>query len=356
MHPCIDPIGVSRITPLPKPHVLIISPALAKANNGNWQTAARWTGFLRPDFKVTCTDWHDGLSKLIKPSLIIALHARRSAAALQEFDRTQPTVPIVLILTGTDLYRDIQNHPDAQAALRIADRLILLQASGLAELTPHLHAKSTVIYQSAASLKPALPSSSRLHFNVIMVGHLRAEKDPATFLRAITLSARTQLRFTHIGAALAPDLGQLAEHTATADHRYRWLGNLPHAATRQRLKHSDLMVISSVMEGGANVIIEAVTSGVPILASDISGNRGLLGDDYAGYFPVGDAAALARLIDRAATDPTWLDRLRAQCRAQAHLFTPQRERAAVRALVDNCLRPAVHTEAALHHSLSKDVQ
>ena len=80
----------------------------------------------------------------------------------------------------------------------------------------------------------------------------------------------------------------MAERTAATLPRYHWLENLPHGTTRQRLKHSHAMVITSIMEGGANVIIEALSCAVPVLASDISGNCGMLGSDYLGYFPVGD--------------------------------------------------------------------
>jgi glycosyltransferase involved in cell wall biosynthesis len=97
------------------------------------------------------------------------------------------------------------------------------------------------------------------------------------------------------------------------------------------------MVIASRMEGGANVIIEAVTAGVPVLASDIAGNRGMLGDDYAGYFAMGDSDALARMIDRAQTDPAFYARLQTQCNARAALFAPAREQAALLQLLDNLL-------------------
>ena len=86
------------------------------------------------------------------------------------------------------------------------------------------------------------------------------------------------------------------------------------------------MVISSIMEGGANVVIEAVTAGVPVLASRISGNIGMLGRDYEGYFPVGDDAALAALLERASREARFLARLRAQCARRATLFSPERER------------------------------
>jgi glycosyltransferase involved in cell wall biosynthesis len=170
-----------------------------------------------------------------------------------------------------------------------------------------------------------------------MVGHLRAEKDPATFMRASALVADPRVRLLHIGGALEPELGELARATEAATPRYRWLGPLEHDAARARLARCHAMVIASVMEGGANVIIEAVTSGVPVLASDISGNRGMLGDDYAGYFAPGDAAALARLIERSVQDAPFDALLRRQCAARAALFAPAAEQAALLDLVDNLL-------------------
>ncbi|GAA4014412.1 selenoneine biosynthesis selenosugar synthase SenB [Actimicrobium antarcticum] len=319
-----------------KSHILIISPGLAKANNGNWQTAARWSRFLREKYQVTCVAPVAGLADTFRPDAIIALHARRSAIALAELSQRFPMMPSILLLTGTDLYRDINTDDDAAHSLALATRLVVLQAAGIAELPDAYRSKTCVIHQSARSLTP---DPARRGFHVIMIGHLRAEKDPATFLHACALLQQEPITFTHIGGALEPGLAALAERTArsTAGH-YRWIGNQPHAATRQRLKRSHLMVISSIMEGGANVIIEAITSGVAVIASDISGNIGMLGDDYLGYFPVGDAAALAALIGRTARDPAFLARLQQQCDARRALFTPERERAAVLQLVDNCLQ------------------
>jgi glycosyltransferase involved in cell wall biosynthesis len=192
-----------------------------------------------------------------------------------------------------------------------------------------------VIYQSAPALTPHKHAAARRVLTISMVGHLRDEKDPLTFIRAAALVNSPKARMVHIGGALDPALGEAAAAAQAANPRYRWLGNLAHAATRQRLKRSHAMVIASRMEGGANVIIEAVTSGVPVLASDISGNRGMLGDDYEGYFAPGDAAALARLIDRSIGDSAFFQRLCEQCAARAALFAPATEQAALLGLVDN---------------------
>lgn len=331
-----------RNTRLNATHIWIVSPALADANNGNWQSAKRWAHFLRQRYRVTLAkQWPDPIADrpAAAPDLLIALHARRSSAALAAFAQAHPERPTLLLLTGTDLYRDIHSDGAAQAALASADALVLLQPGGLGELTPALRAKTSIIYQSAATLKnAALKNAARRFFDVCMIGHLRLEKDPATFMRASALIDTDRVRLIHIGAALERQLGELAQATQQANPRYRWLGPLPHAATRQRLKRCQLMAITSKMEGGANVIIEAITSGVAVVASDISGNRGMLGDDYAGYFPQGNAEALAALIERCAHDARFFELLQNQCAARAALFAPEAEQTALLQLVDNLLQ------------------
>ena len=316
-----------------KPHIIIISPALAKANNGNWQTAHRWESFLRARYKVTLAAQWNGMPC----DGMIALHARRSASSIATFAAAFPAFPLIVVLTGTDLYRDIRSDAAARRSLQLATKLIVLQAEGLRELSPDLSSKADVIYQSATTLKP-IKKQTR-YFDVTMIGHLREEKDPATFMRAAAQIKSVHVRLVHIGDALDPALGTQAEKTQNEHQNYRWLGNLPHSLTRQRLKRSQLMAITSKMEGGANVIIEAITSGVPVLASDIPGNRGMLGMDYAGYFPLGDSAKLAALVDRAVSDKAFNARLQMQCDARKTLFAPQREKAAVLKLVDNCIHP-----------------
>lgn len=316
-----------------KPHIAIISPALANANNGNWQTASRWRQFLGQRYRTTIALRWDGTPA----DVLIALHARRSAESIAAFAASHPSNPAIVVLTGTDLYRDLAIDAHAQRSLRLATRLVVLQSAGLDALSPDLREKTSVIHQSSRALKPVVRSPAARYFDVIMIGHLRDEKDPVTFMRAAALMTSPDVRMTHVGGATDPVLGHQAESAQRAHSWYRWLGNLPRASTRQLLKNSDLMVIASKMEGGANVIIEAVTSGVPVLASDISGNRGMLGEDYAGYFPLGDSNALARLIERARADKSFLARLHTQCAARAALFSPEREKAAVLQLVDNAL-------------------
>jgi putative glycosyltransferase (TIGR04348 family) len=318
---------------MPRPHILIVSPASARENNGNWQTASRWQRFLVQSgrYRVTLAQgWEPGQPA---PDLLIALHARRSAAALAAFAQAHPDRPRLLVLTGTDVYRDIHEDAAALASLVHADALVALQPRAIDELPPAARAKASVIYQSAPALRRARADAC----DVAMIGHLRAEKDPLTFMRASRLVMASGLRLLHVGGVLDPELGEAARQAQADNPCYRWLGALPHMRTRRLLRRCRAMVICSRMEGGANVIIEAVTSGVPVLASDISGNRGMLGEDYAGYFAPGDAVALARLLERVALDPRFHAQLLRQCAARRRLFAPARERAALLDLVDNLL-------------------
>jgi putative glycosyltransferase (TIGR04348 family) len=317
-----------------RPRVCIVSPALADANNGNWHTASRWQKFLAPVAEVQIVLVWDGLPA----DALIALHARRSADSITRFAAAHPRAPLALVMTGTDLYRDIRTEPSAQHALQCASHVVVLQDEGLRALPPAAHAKARVIVQSATKLVARAAATSAFEF--VAVGHLREEKDPATLMAAVRLlPSGAALRITHIGAALDPALGALAQQTMQACAHYRWLGALPRASARRHIAQANALVHMSRMEGGANVVIEALRSGVPVLASHIDGNVGLLGADYVGYFPAGDAPALARLMQRAASDGLFLASLRAQCALREPRFTPSTERAAVRGLLTDMLTP-----------------
>ena len=320
----------------PSRRIVIVSPALATANNGNWHTAQRWSRLLREDYRVRiAAQWRgpdDG-----EADALIGLHARRSAASIDAFARAHPGHALVVVLTGTDLYRDIHIDAQAQRSLRQATHLVALQEQGPRELPDALRGKCRVVFQSAAPLTPAGKPASRLR--AVMAGHLRPEKDPLCFMHAaVRLASRTGLRFEHIGDALDPALAEAARDTERVTSRYRWLGGLPHAATRQRIRRAHLLVNASRMEGGAQVVIEAVQSATAVLASRIGGHVGLLGAGYAGFFEPGDAAGLARLVARAHDEPAYLQALLEQGRRRAPRFDPGAERASLLHLLQDALR------------------
>ncbi|MEZ5659276.1 MAG: selenoneine biosynthesis selenosugar synthase SenB [Burkholderiaceae bacterium] len=318
--------------PAGKPTVLIVTPALAAANNGNWRTAARWQRFLRPMAHVSCALDYQGQAC----DLMIALHARRSADSIARFAASGR--PLILVLTGTDLYRDIDDDASAQRSLTLADRIVVLQACGPRRLPVALRERCLVIEQSAPALA-RLPARRR-SFDMALVGHVRAEKDPMTAVRALSRLARHPgLRLRHVGRVDDPALGPAIRAAADHDPRIELLGQMTHGRTRRLIRGSRVLLLPSVMEGGANVLIEAVTSAVPVLASAIDGSIGLLGADYPGLFPVGDDAALAGLIERCLDEQGFLARLTDACQRRAPLFAPEREAHAVRDMVSGLLRP-----------------
>jgi putative glycosyltransferase (TIGR04348 family) len=302
-------------------HCVIVTPAAPGARTGNRNTAVRWARILRGlGLRVDiATDWRDG-----EHELMIALHARRSRPSLLAWRARRPDRPLVLALTGTDLYRDIRIDAAAAQSLDMADRLVILQRCGLDELTPEQRAKAFVIHQSETARGAWRPP--RRFTRIAVIGHLREEKDPLRAAAALDLLADLPaLRVVQLGGALAPQWAAAAEAVMRHEPRYRWRGDVPHWRALQLLRESHALVVSSLMEGGAHVVSEAIVHGVPVLASDIPGNVGLLGAGYPGYFPVGDAAALAALMRRVHAEPAFLKALHDVVVARQPLFAPQRE-------------------------------
>lgn len=327
----------------------IITPAFAAANNGNWRTATRWRRCLADDARVTLRAAGVEPAAGAAPDAAIALHAQRSAESIDRLARAG--VPVAVVLTGTDLYRDLPRAAAARRSLALATRLVVLQADGvrrIAAIDPALAAKTVVIEQSARAILRRPPPRRRL--DLVFVGHLREEKDPRTAVRALRHLASPPgarpVRLTLIGDTLDPALGTELAQAASADPRIVLAGPLRHAAARARIARAHALVLPSRMEGGANVLIEAVRSGVPVLASRIGGSTGLLGDDYPGLFEVGDDRALARLIERLRDDVAFASTLQARCAAAAPRFEPARECMQVRALAAALLGAADSTGPA----------
>jgi len=330
--------------------IQLITPAPLRFNNGNKITAVRWAGILKKlGHKISIAQHYDG-----KPcDALIALHARRSYDSIERFHDSHPELPLVVVLTGTDLYRDIRTSRKAQRSLDIATRLVALQKLALAELPKRLHAKTRVIYQSARPVRNGAASWNDAEFKVCVIGHLRSEKDPLRAARAARrLPADSRVQITHIGRALDAALEQHARAEMKRNHRYRWIGETSHGKTRRLLAQSHLLVITSRMEGSSNVLSEALASGVPVIASKIPGLMGTLGKSYAGFFPLGDTRALARLLRRAETDAKFYRALKTACRGFAPLVAPRRELGAWRGLLNELRsRPRVFSNPSRRGSI-----
>ncbi len=324
-----------------RPHIVIVTPYLADANNGNWQTARRWQRLLAPTHAVRLVqDWPD--ARCEDDRVMLALHARRSAPAIAAWASVHPGRGLAVVLTGTDLYQDLHHDPSAQTSLACAQHLVVLQERGIDAL-PALHRpKARVIFQSTTARQP-LPKTGR-HLHAVMVGHLRAVKSPQTLMQAAgLLTHRQDILIDHIGGALEGGWAEQARATQAQAPAYRWLGAVPRGRARRAIQRAHVLVHTSALEGGAHVIMEAVCSGTPVLASRVDGNVGMLGEDYAGYFDHGDAGQLAHLLEQCRDEADGaragglLARLRAQCERRAPRFAPEAERASLLKLLEDLM-------------------
>lgn len=322
---------------MPSRRICIVSPATQVANNGNWQTAARWASLLETRHEVTIVQEWTGTPC----DVMLALHARRSSTSITRWaaarGMTENCPGLAVVLTGTDLYRDIARDEGAMQSLRLADALVTLQELGPNALPLALRPKARVIFQSSPARTPWVRSAGPLE--VVMVGHLREEKAPQTLWAAARLLHSTEgVVIRHIGDALDPELGRQAKACMQACPQYTWLGGLPHATALDAIAQAHLLVQSSRIEGGAHAVLEAVRAGTPVLASRIDGNVGMLGRDYEGYFELDDAPGLASLLlecrDTLAEPGGFYAWLRQQCDQRSPLFAPEVEAAALFNLVD----------------------
>lgn len=310
--------------------ILLATPAPRGSKKGNRITAIRWAEILVSlGHYVDIVDQYDGQ----KSDLMIALHAKKSFPALSLFRKLYPEKKTILALTGTDLYADIKTDPNAQLALEWANRIVVLQDEALTDLPSQFLSKTEIIYQSVNDV-PKSQAKSEQFFDLCVAGHLRAVKDPFRTAWAVQdLSPLSKIRVQHLGKALSEDMQEQAEHEMQKNPRYHWLGEHPRWKTLQFIAKSHLLVHTSEMEGGAQVISEALMAGVPVISSKISGSVGMLGKDYVGYFPFGDTAALQKLLLKAEIEPDYYKRLQQQCAARQFLFSPQKEKEAWSALI-----------------------
>jgi putative glycosyltransferase (TIGR04348 family) len=273
-----------------------------------------------------------------RDDLLIALHARKSAAAIEAWRATHADRPIVLVLTGTDLYEERTRSATVAASMAAATRIVVLQADAKRYLSKSIAAKTWVaktriIVQSATTpARPSLPIHS--HFDVCVSGHLRSVKDPLRAAMASRLlPAESRIRILQIGACLDDSWMRRVQREHERNPRFRYLGSLPHHRALHRLARCRLLVVSSRSEGGPNVVSEAIACGVPILGSRISGIVGLLGPHYPGYFAFGDTRALASLLLKAETDAKFYQGLREQVLRLQRFVDPQTECTAWRELL-----------------------
>jgi putative glycosyltransferase (TIGR04348 family) len=309
--------------------ILIVTPATRGSRKGNRVTAVRWAAHLRSlGHRVALAEAWSGQ----RCDLLVALHATKSHPSVARFRAERPEAPLVVGLAGTDLYQDLPASPEARHSLELATRLTVLQPLGIEALPPPVRPKAVPIFQSALPVPP-LPAPDG-QFQVCLLAHVRAVKDPFLGAEAVRmLPSRSRVRLVHLGAALDASAADVARREMEENPRYVWLGDRPHREARRRLAGSRLLLVTSRLEGGSNAVSEAIACGVPVLSTRVDGTVGVLGPDHPGYFPVGDASALASLLQRVEEDGAFRGVLERSSARARPLVDPARERASWGALL-----------------------
>ena len=257
--------------------IRLITPAPPTSKSGNRATAARWAAILQElGHRVQISVDYGG-----EPAeMMVALHAWRSAEAIAAFAERFPERPLIVSLTGTDAYRFIHSHPETTLrSIALAHRLVGLHDLIGETVPPEHRDKVRIIYQSALPIPDREPLQRS--FRICVAGHLREEKDPLRPAMAVRdVPPESRLRVDHYGKAHSAEWAAAAEAEMARNLRYHWHGEIPYEGIRRVYAKSHVLALPSRMEGGANVVSEAVVAGLPVIASRIPGSLGLLGEDY----------------------------------------------------------------------------
>jgi len=312
--------------------ICIVTPVPPRSRQGNRITALRWARILRSlGHRVDITQEFNRQTC----DLMVALHASKSFSSIQRFSEHHPEKALIVTLTGTDIYGDCHRNDRCLQSIKMATGLIVFQPKILQEIPVQYRDKATVVYQSATP-PLGIHKPRKRFFDVCVIGHLRSIKDPFQTARASRqLPDTSKIRVLHIGGALAPDFEQQAIAEQVSNHRYRWLGELPHWKTIRCLARSRLLVITSKAEGGPIVLVEALAASIPVLSTRIKAVVGHLGENYPGYFPVGDTNALVSLLQLAETDQDFYADLKKRSEKVKSLVDPARERESWKKLLKN---------------------
>ncbi|WP_299076685.1 LysR family transcriptional regulator [uncultured Paraglaciecola sp.] len=224
--------------------------------------------------------------------VLIALHARKSAHFIDDFLKMNPVGKVIVYLTGTDLYRDIPNGCKiCENSMNLADAQVVSNDASLASIPQKFRFKSSVVQKSI--YLPDLSSVAVTETNLFtVVGHLREVKQPFMAVESMQLLDGS-VRLVLLGDAVALNYDSVAMGWQARDPRFEWLGRREYREALKWMQRSVATINTSLVEGGANSVGESIVLGVPVLASKIEGNVGMLGEDYDGYFSPDDKQELA---------------------------------------------------------------
>ena len=231
-----------------------------------------------------------------------------------------------------------------EAAFRLLARRLPTTVVGVELARRYAHggqapAIMTVSLVSAASVASSPPSHDWSGpIRLLTVGRLEPEKNPLLLVDALARLARglpNRVELTWVGRGpLAGEVKAYAHTLGVAD-RVRLEGYVPHGPELfRRYREAHAFVHVSLTEGLPQVLLEALASGTPIVATDVGGVRSALGDGTAGLLvPPGDASAIVDAVSRLVTDEDLREGMVRRGLELVRHATLEREAARVAALI-----------------------
>ena len=223
-------------------------PFLQGLVTGNEVTARRWEEVLRKlgHDPVVLEQYGNE-----EADLLIALHARKSSASIEAFKESFPAKPLVVAMTGTDLYQDLPDDETVLRSLEIATHIVVLQP-GWARYSqriapPEDDSDLSIRASRSCARSRKRPIVSRpASWRIFAMSRTRCSRPKP---RPCSESVRVQV--VHAGAAGFSEMEKRAKDAATKNARYRWIGPVPHEEARLLIARSHILLLTSHSEGGA---------------------------------------------------------------------------------------------------------
>lgn len=227
-------------------------------------------------------------------------------------------VPYLISLCGAEVPGHVPGIGWLHALTLPARRAVMRRASAIVANSEGLAATSRRADPFPTEIVPNGVDNSLFHprgpgapcdhkaLRLIFVGRLHPEKNLATLLmqmkRAIvTGSCEVELQVVGDGAQRS-ELERLSESLGLSG-KIRWLGWRTKAEMPDLYRSADVFILPSLYEGMSNAVLEAMASGLPVIASDVPGNRALVVHDRTGLlFGLADPDRLGEAVVRLAKD------------------------------------------------------
>ena len=244
------------------------------------------------------------------------------------------------------LYRPFVSH-DVALSRDLQTYLADVVRVDAARLSQFYNGVDTDKFTAAADPRPAIlgcPFNTGEHWLVGTVGRMQPVKDQPTLARAFVMALqmapalRARMRLVMVGdGPLRTQVMEILNAAGVAE--LAWLpgerNDVPGI-----LRGLNAFVLPSLSEGISNVILEAMASGLPVLATAVGGNPELVDAGRTGELvPAADPEAMAQALIKLAADPERSARLGRQARADVEArFSLQAMVGAYQNLYDGLLR------------------